>query len=271
MSTSQPAVLSSLWAEPRRRALEGFGQLGPETPSDLRRIKLFEDLSEAELARLAERLTYKKVSSGDFYNAEDLGEPGVSFVWRGQCRVIILSPGGEHATLRIVRPGWHFGEINLLSKTIKISSQLAFDQETNLLRLSAIDFEMLMRSIPGLMRNVLGHVAETAIAQAERIYEFSILDSRLRLQAALLRLSQYGLRHGNVVTIIHAPTHEELAAQVGMTREGVTRHMRSFAQQGLVLSKRCAITILDVSRLAANLEKAAGQYLSHPFSSDVCA
>ena len=271
MSASQAAAWPPAQSAANQCAANKTSMLGPRRPSDLRRIKLFQGLSDEELARVAPLLSCKKALAKDFCSAEDIGEPGISFIWRGQCRVLVLSPGGQHATIRLVRSGEHFGEINILAEAAQVYCHLAFDQDSVLLRLSAGDFHTLMRSTPAFTHNVLRHLAETAMARAERIYEFSILDSRLRLQAALLRLSQQGLRHGNIVTIIQAPTHEELAAQIGMTREGVTRHMRSMAQQGLVASKRSMITILDVARLTANVEKAAGHFLSYSIPNNACA
>jgi CRP-like cAMP-binding protein len=241
-------------------------KLYPDTASDLSRLKLLHDLHEGQLARMAPLLTQRSAEAGEFLSSEDLGEPGVSFLWRGRCRVTLLSPSGRQATIRLVQPGWHFGEISILAESEQSSHHIAFDQDSLLLRVSARDFRALMHAMPGLTWSVVRHIAQTAMARADRIYEFSLLDSRVRLQSELLRLARNGPRLGNVVTISPAPTHEALAAQIGLTREGVTRHLKSLADQGLVKPKRCEIIILDVKRLAANVAREAACSLSYPLA-----
>ena len=48
-----------------------------------------------------------------------------------------------------------------------------------------------------------------------------------------------------------APTHDALAAQVGITREAVSRNMNHLRREGLVLSGRREIVLMDLPRMRA--------------------
>jgi CRP-like cAMP-binding protein len=205
----------------------------------------------------------KSLKSGDLFSGEDFGEPSVSFLYAGQCRVTILSPGGQHAAVRFVRPGSHFGEISILAEAVESPYHLLVDENSLIFQLSARKFRELLRSIPTLNENVLRNLARTAMARADRIYEFSLLDANLRLQAELLRLAQSGVRVGNQVTISNAPTREAVGTQIGISREGVSRLLHSLVQLGLIALKRSEIKIIDIKRLEANVARATGRSLRY--------
>jgi len=64
----------------------------------------------------------------------------------------------------------------------------------------------------------------------KRVYEFSTLAVRYRIQAEVLRLANLSSRCGNVVNISPAPTHAEIASRTSTHREAVTRELNRLAK-----------------------------------------
>ena len=85
-----------------------------------------------------------------------------------------------------------------------------------------------------------------------RVYEFSTLAVRYRIQAEILRLAGLSApRHGTIINIVPAPTHAELASCTSTHREAVTRELNRLAKIGILEQRNRELWITDVERLAA--------------------
>lgn len=234
----------------------------PEAPPfdvhDLRQIKLFHGLPADALARVRTVAKWCDLKPGEVVSPAGDGS-AICFALSGAYRVSILSPSGQHVTIRTVRQGDHFGDVCAFSDLKQGDYSVIVDAPGMLLQLTRPDLEQLMNDHPQLTRALLASMANVAVMRSELIYQFAILNTRLRLVAELLRLAQLHQTHNDEIVIKRAPTHEAIATQIGATREGITRHMKSLAQQGLIQAKRGEISILDAKRMRAMLERASGR------------
>ena len=101
---------------------------------------------------------------------------------------------------------------------------------------------------------LLKHLSQQIRSLTERVYEFSTLAVRNRIQAELLRLSREDASAGDVASISPAPTHAELASRVATHREAVTRELRRLVKLGLVEKSGRNLRILQVARLTEMVE-----------------
>ena len=67
-----------------------------------------------------------------------------------------------------------------------------------------------------------------------RVFEFSTLAVRYRIQAEILRLAELSACTGKVAHIVPAPTHAEIASRTSTHREAVTRELNRLAQMGIL-------------------------------------
>lgn len=233
--------------------------IAPTGPADLSRFRLFAGLSFRELDRIFAQLRCAPARSQADLNSDGQLKNCVALAWSGNYRTTIMSPAGSHVTIRTVPPGGHFGEIAAFSSLDDRPYNVVVDEPGILLKMSAQAFRSLVASMPALREATLASLAQAATARADRIYEFAILDMKLRLHAELLRLgAQKGRCVGDVVIINPAPTQDAIATQIGATREGVTRQMKSLVEQGLVQKRRREIVLLNIERLQASVERGAG-------------
>ena len=120
-----------------------------------------------------------------------------------------------------------------------------------------------------VFRNVLltePEVAERLLKQfvmeirelTTRVYEFSTLAVRYRIQSEVLRLCEF-VNSGERSKIVPAPTHAELASRTSTHREAVTRELNRLAKIAILEQRKRELVIRDVERLAALVNDAGGE------------
>lgn len=230
----------------------------PRVPSELRQIALLRDLSDGELAQIFAELRVRVVQAGDMFSSEGELKQMVHFAWSGAYRLALRTERGANITVKSVRPGGHFGEITAFATGTHRPFFVLADRNGVLLEMDVERFRALVFATPALCAAVLDALARSAIMRANRIFEFATLGVRSRLLAELLRIARTGQSVGLGVIINPAPTHETIAAQIGTTREGVTRHMKALAAAGVLECKRGEIVIVHFERLRALVQSETG-------------
>jgi CRP-like cAMP-binding protein len=92
-----------------------------------------------------------------------------------------------------------------------------------------------------------------------RVYEFSTLAARYRIQAELLRLGDLATRQGKVANMFPAPTHADIASRTSTHREAVTRELNRLSKLGILEQKNRVLVIKDIDRLSALVRDALGE------------
>ena len=93
----------------------------------------------------------------------------------------------------------------------------------------------------------------------KRVYEFSALPVRNRIQSELLRLASLAPREGRIANISGAPTHLEIASRTSTHREAVSRELSRLSRLGLLERRGRGLLVKDVDRLAAMVHDATGE------------
>ena len=102
------------------------------------------------------------------------------------------------------------------------------------------------------------HFTNQIRALTERVFEFSTLAVRNRIQAELLRLTDFEVDADGAASLSPAPTHAEIASRVSTHREAVTRELQRLAQLGLIERKGRSLRITDVARLELMVQEVIG-------------
>lgn len=172
-----------------------------------------------------------------------LGDPpnGLWAVLEGQVRLKGLSVNGAELLALIVRPGTWFGELSTLDGLPRPHEATAFGS-ARLLHVPMPAFARAAALKPELYRD-LGLLVCAHQRTALRFIANSIGQSiRVRLALALLRASVAG--DGSVII-----RQDELAAIVGIARQTLNRHLKTFEREGLVTVAYARIRILDLAGL----------------------
>jgi CRP-like cAMP-binding protein len=218
------------------------------TSSNLRVISLFEELSDSELARIAESCTTRTYEK----NAQILGEQDpttdVFFILGGTVRANSVSPKGREVIYSEFKAGAIFGEFSAIDGRPRSSAVSALSDCT-VARMPAKAFFELLRGNGIVSTKLVELLVGKIRSMSERVFEVSALSVSERLRRELVRLAATGERQGKAIVIKPAPTHYDIAARIGSHREAVTREFNRMEAEKLLEVSRRQISILDLARL----------------------
>lgn len=171
----------------------------------------------------------------------DVGQDceGLGLILGGCVRVSCLSEGGREIVLYRVRPGETCTiTVSCLVSDRPFSARGTVEEHTTGLFVPSAVFRRLVRESPAFRDFVLGVFASRIDHLMRLVNEVAFNKVDERIAARLLEL-------GPVLQM----THQDLADEIGSTREMVSRILESFADQGLVTLGRRRIEVLDPETL----------------------
>lgn len=223
-----------------------------ETP-DLLRLPFFRPFSAQAVAQLAAYARWRSYEAGQTVLEAGDDAPDVYLVARGTLQVTTRSVGGHEIILNEIGAGALFGEIAAIDGA-KRSARIVAVTNAQLCVIAAapfIDFAVSTREAAlHLMKSLAALVRE----KDQRIFELSVLATRPRLIALLLRLARP--REAGGMIISPPPPHRELAARIGTRREMVTRALAGLQRDRLLEPMRGGLLLPRPEALRAELDEA---------------
>src|SRR5262249_13367128 len=190
--------------------------------SQLRVIFLFEDLSDAELARMAELCTIRSYDKGVQIAGQQDSSTDVFFVLSGTVRVSSYAPTGREVIYTEISKGGIFGEFAAVDGLPRSTNGIAVT-ECVLARMTSAKFHDMLVANGAIATRLIESLVAKIRQMTERVFEVSALAVRERVRRELLRLAEGGKTLDDGIMIHPAPTHYEIAARIGSHREAVTR------------------------------------------------
>lgn len=219
------------------------------TRQSLSGIAAFHDLSAGELERLARRCAWRRYGYGELIVGHRDESRDVFFVVEGRVRAVLYSASGKEVSFRDIGAGQTFGEFAAIDGQPRSASVVALS-DALLASMTDTVFREVLRDHPSVAYETLQALTRQMRQLTERVFEFSTLAVRNRVQAELLRLAQGGDRRGGAVVLSPAPTHAEIASRVSTHREAVTREFNALAKAGIIERHGRELVVCDVARLA---------------------
>ena len=206
----------------------------------LRRLDLFEGLSETQMHRLAELMRDRACRIGEDVVVRPAGDR-IYLVKKG--RVTVLDRGVASAVLG---PGQIFGTSAFFGATTTEQRVIAVE-ETVICEAPAGQFLAAMATHPGLAARMMTILAKQ-IFELERTVERTATDPvSQRLADLLLRMAKRDGTRAEVRALAEA----DLARMIGASRESVSRLVASWERSGILRGGQRRIEILDEDRLTA--------------------
>jgi CRP-like cAMP-binding protein len=229
-----------------------------EPTHSLAGVEIFARLPREALERIEQRCTWRRYERGEpvvnYLDASD----DVFFIALGDVRVTIYSLAGKAVSFSNMGPGEVFGEYPAIDRGPR-SAGVEARSSCLVATLPAEDFRELLRTEPRVAQALLPQLVRKIRALTTRVYEFSTLAVKNRIQAELLRLANLAPRNGNRARIAPVPTHVELASRVATHREAVTRELNRLLRIGVIERESGALIVKDVERLAELVHTATAE------------
>ena len=203
--------------------------LNPET---LCGIDAFRYLDLASRRALAEQCRSRHYGEGEaIIKANDTSRE-VYFMVSGRARAVNHSAEGHQVALQDITAGQMFGELGAIDDLPRSATVLT-TAECYVVMLSAEAFRDVRRRWPAVAECTLAHLSRMVRLLTLQVYERDVLPVSQRVRSTLLRLAA-PTSDGRRAVITPAPTHQELAAYIGTTRESVSREMAVLKRAGLL-------------------------------------
>jgi CRP/FNR family cyclic AMP-dependent transcriptional regulator len=219
--------------------------------ASIRRVPLFRDFADEELASIAETITGRSYGKHDFVVRE--GDPGSTFFFlvKGSVSVCRIMQDGREMILAILKEGDFFGEMAMFDSSLRSASiKTLTDVEVGAIRYA--DFLVLLDANPRIGRSLVIALSERLRAANALIAATTQQDIRARLASLLLNLSaQFGEPVDGGTRISLRLTNQEMANMIATTRETVNRTLNRFWDEKLVDMRTAHVIVTDIDRLRA--------------------
>jgi CRP/FNR family transcriptional regulator len=202
-------------------------------------VPIFASLSREERIEIVEIASSRSYEKGEMvYRAGDDG--GTLFVLHtGRVKLFRLNANGKEQVLRLVEQGEFFGELSLFS-SLPLTDNAQVLETTTMCMLQGERMKELMAKYPSIAFKVMDELSRRLEKAENRIENISLSSVTRRVAEALIELA------GDGQEIMLPMTKGDLASQLGMTQESLSRKLAALQEEKLIiLQGQRKITIID--------------------------
>lgn len=194
------------------------------------RVPIFTNLSHEEKMEIMEIASSRSFEKDEtIYRVGDEG--GTLFVlYTGKAKLFRLNVNGKEQVLRLVEPGDFIGELSLFS-SLPLTDNAQALEATTMCVLQGERLKRLMAKYPSIAFKVMDELSRRLEKAENRIEEISLSSVTERVIGALLELSE------GKQEILLPMAKGDLASQLGMTQETLSRKLGTLQEEGLILLK----------------------------------
>jgi CRP-like cAMP-binding protein len=229
--------------------MDNRGRPSFDVPRYLSALPLFHALAPAELARLAEGCTLRRLArGGDVFR---VGDPCEEFhvTVIGQVKLYALSPDGHEKVIELIGPGGTFAEALMFTgQNYIISAQAVTDALVLSVGKQAVLAEI--ERDPGFSLRMLAGVSRRLHGLVRDVESYTLHSGAQRIIGYLLREVDEQAPGGRPVTVSLPVSKAMIASRLSITPEYFSRVLHELEAQGLIEIDRRDIRIRQPQRLA---------------------
>ncbi|NBQ69598.1 MAG: Crp/Fnr family transcriptional regulator [Nitrosomonadaceae bacterium] len=222
-------------------------------------IKEFQQLSPEAMAKIVATCQWYRYDAGNEIVRYRDHTNSVFFITQGEIRVTYHSLSGQEVILCNLSAGDMFGELTAIDGHPRSATAIA-RTSVLLASMSALDFQNLVYSNRQIAETILRRLTGQVRRLTERVYDFSTLAVRNRIQSELLRLARDHMTSANAAVISPSPTQTEIANLVSTHREAVSRELKKLVKDNLILRQGHDLHVLDIAKLTQMVNEARGSF-----------
>ena len=217
----------------------------------LKRVHLFQSLSDDDSERLAASLRHRPLKKGEtLFRKGDEGN-SLYIVRSGSIRIVLPSESGEEVSPAILSEGDFFGEMALLDGMSRSADAVALEV-SEVFALNRRDFLSFLLNNEKAIQSIFSFLSMRLRKTDDLLEDVCFLNISTRLAKRLVELAAtYGRQKegGDIVQIDLRLTQKDLASMVGVTRESINKEMRVLRERNLISTRENMIQILNLTRL----------------------
>jgi len=222
-------------------------------PSLLLQFELLRHLPESALPEVAESSMLKTFAKREVVLNKDAVSGHLFFLLEGHLQATDFTLDGKEVGLYFVEEGQYFGEIAMLDGLPQPEIMMA-NKKSQVILVPNRLIRRLILSQPVMTEAITVALARRIRAQSEQRQILSINNPLQRVCAQLLLLLRFAQGQHKALdlagkqSLVNAPTHQELAMMVNLSRETVTRVFQVLQSSG-ALDRQADLMSLDLPRI----------------------
>jgi CRP-like cAMP-binding protein len=197
-------------------------------PSLLQQFALMRLFSADDLASLAAHSSTHAFAKREMVLSKEKSSPSLMFLLDGRLQAIDFTLDGREVGLHFIEEGQYFGEISVIDG-LPSPEVIIANKKSQVVMVPAREVRGLIFANPPAIEAMTSGLTERIRTQASLRQILGIISPLQRICALLQNLSKDGK---NPEVIAKAPTHQEIAIMVNLTRETVTRAFQVLQSQG---------------------------------------
>lgn|SRR5699024_2475050 len=177
-----------------------------------------------EVAKITTERTYKKGQM--IYMAGDRGEK-LYVIHLGRVKINRFTESGKEQVIRVLGPGEFMGELSLFSPA-NMTDNAEVLEDTTMCVIDGNNLKELMKQYPDISFKIIEEISKRLETAEELIENISLSSVEKRLSQTLLNMAGEGkeinlkMRKG------------DLASQIGMSQETLSRKLSAFQELGII-------------------------------------
>jgi CRP/FNR family transcriptional regulator len=215
----------------------------------LSQVPVFEDLGEAELARVTEVAVPRRFPAGQVIFREG-DQSDTCYVMRsGHARAVREHSGGRTISLAHFGPGDIFGELAMFDDERRSATVETLD-EVEAIAILGADMRRLLREHPDIAAKIVISLGRRLREANERLTRQSFQTVQSRVAGVLADLVEQARAEGaGERDVLVRITQADIAQLAGSSRESASRFLAVLERAGVVSQGRGRITVHDAGAL----------------------
>lgn len=190
-------------------------------------VPIFQNLTSEEKQEVAQITSQKSVEKGELIYSMGDEVDSLFVIHSGLVKIYRLSDTGKEQVLRLVKPGDFLGELTLFSHS-PMGHYAEALEPCSMCIIEGSQLKALMGKYPTIAFKVLEELSQRLEKTEQLLEDISLHSVERRLAQVLLDLSA----GGNEIEL--EMSKRDLASQMGMSGETLSRKLSSFEAQGLI-------------------------------------
>jgi CRP-like cAMP-binding protein len=215
----------------------------------LDRIPILNALPEPVRRDLEKRCNWREYKTQEQIIGRDSDSRDVYFIVSGAVRVLNFSYSGREVSYDDSGRGGMFGELAAIDGKPRSATVVAL-RKTLVASLAPDAFKKLIQENPGFALAVIERLTAVIRGATDRIMDLSTLGAYSRVYAEILRLARKAAKGDAENALIEVlPTHSDLGARCGTTRETVARAVSELMKKGVAEKRENGLFVPDLYAL----------------------
>jgi CRP/FNR family transcriptional regulator, cyclic AMP receptor protein len=234
-------------------------QGGGGTTWYIRHVDLFRRLPERDVRALAQAMTSRRFQAGELIVGPDTQPEWVYLTRRGTVRLFHLDRARRAVTVDRLQSGHLFGITALLGKSAATNADALFadaETEVDLCEVEEGRFLDVVSRWPQALLELALRLGVRVQEDRRQLGHVSATGALARLAAVLHELAREATEYqpGGGLRLRAVPRHADLAAQIGASRETVTRMLARLEEDGYIRRYGRQIVVPDPRRLVDDFD-----------------